>query len=108
MKKILALLLVICLLLGTLPALAVHDELLGQKMPDFTVTTIDGKKLTLSELLKDKELVVLNLFATWCGPCRHEFPAMDEVYRDLHDRMEIVALSAYDEDTMEKVRSYRA
>ncbi len=40
----------------------------GQAFPDFTVSLTDGTTATLSELLKEKDLVVLNVFASWCGP----------------------------------------
>ena len=80
----------------------------GQTMPDFTVPLTDGTTATLSELLKDKDLVVLNLFASWCGPCEREFPEMEEVYLANRDRMEIVSVSAYPDDTMEIISAYKA
>ncbi len=53
----------------------------GQAMPDFTVSLTDGTTAALSEILKEKELVVLNIFASWCGPCEKEFPEMEKVYQ---------------------------
>lgn len=80
----------------------------GQKIPDFTVTTTDGETVTLSELLKDKDLVILNIFASWCKPCEKEFPEMEKVYQANKDKMEIVSLSKEPDDTMEIIRDYKA
>ena len=52
----------------------------GQTMPDFTVPLTDNTNTSLSELLSENDLVVLNVFATWCGPCELEFPDMEKVY----------------------------
>lgn len=45
---------------------------IGDKAPDFTCTTIDGKTISISEL-KGK-VVLVNFFATWCNPCVREMP----------------------------------
>lgn len=80
----------------------------GQEMPDFTVNLTDGKTASLSEILKEKDLVVLNIFATWCAPCEMEFPDMEKVYEANSDRMVILSVSADPDDTMEMVADYKA
>lgn len=77
-------------------------------MPDFTVPLTDGTTVTLSELLKEKDLVVLNLFATWCGPCEDEFPILEKVYEAHSDRMVILSVSPDPGDTMEMLTEYKA
>lgn len=70
MKKMLALVLALAMCLGC-AALAEETALvyaLGAPMPDFTFTDINGVSHTLSETLKEKEMVLINLWATWCGP----------------------------------------
>ncbi|MDQ2719690.1 MAG: TlpA family protein disulfide reductase [Bacteroidota bacterium] len=47
------------------------------KAPDFTLKNIQGKNVSLSSL-KNK-VIVLDFWATWCGPCRASFPAMQEL-----------------------------
>ncbi len=79
---------------------------LGDAIEDFTVTAIDGRVITLSEVLKEKDMVLLNLWATWCGPCEMEFPAMQTAYEQHRDRIEIVALSIEPDDTDEVLASY--
>ena len=79
----------------------------GQVMPDFTVSLTDGTTATLSDLLKEKDLVVLNIFASWCGPCEREFPEMEAVYQANSDRMVILSVSGDSEDTMEIISAYK-
>lgn len=107
MKRWIALTLMLLCLLGAF-ARAEETSLVGQTMPDFTFTTTEGDSHSLSELLAEKDLVVLNIFTSWCPPCRMEFPEMEAVYGELGDRMEIVALSAEPEDTDAIIADYKA
>ncbi len=70
---------------------------LGDVMYDFTVTATDGKEIKLSELLRTKDLVVLNFWYTTCSWCLTEFPIMDEVYKEYGDRMEFIAVDPLDD-----------
>ncbi len=81
---------------------------LGQAMPDFTVSLTDGTSANLSETLKEKDLVVLNVFASWCGPCEREFPGMESVYQANKDRVEIISVSGDPSDTMEVISDYKS
>lgn len=110
MKRILIALVIAALALCP-PALAdaladapVHY--LGKPLQDFTVQTIDGGSFTLSEALKDHDMVLINLWATWCGPCGMEFPYMEEAYEQYSDRVAIIALSVEPGDTADVLRAY--
>ena len=46
---------------------------IGDIIPEFTLTGIDGKEVNVG---KDKKIAVLNFWATWCPPCRAEFPEL--------------------------------
>ncbi len=106
MKKLLSILLAAVLLTAALSVTACADTGMGiepgQTMPDFTVSLTDGTTVTLSKLLEEKDLVVLNLFINGCGPCEREFPVMNAVRLD-NPRMEIVAVSCEPADTMESI-----
>ncbi len=72
---------------------------LGDVMYDFTVTTYDDKEeMTLSEILKEKDMVLINYWYDGCGYCLQEFPEMDEVYKRYSDSVEVLALSPVDDD----------
>src|SRR5210317_2543458 len=52
--------------------------LAGQPAPDFALKSSTGANLRLSEYRGD--VVMINFWATWCGPCRQEMPLLDELY----------------------------
>lgn len=65
---------------------------IGKMAPDFTLNTHNGNTITLSELKGKK--VLLNFWASWCGPCEEEMPAMQKVYNELMGQdVEIVAVN---------------
>ena len=99
MKRILTLL-VLLLSLFCLSAAAETRE-----MEDFTVQTLDGS-FHLSEVLQEKKMVLINFFATWCGPCKMEFPYMEEAYKQYADSVAVLALSVEPNDTMDALRTY--
>ena len=105
MKKIIMFMLSLALLAGLVVNASALE--LGEPFPDFTVETIDGGTFTLSEALKDHEGVLLNLFATWCGPCQMEFPDLDEVAPLYADRVATIAVSVEPKDSADVLRSFR-
>lgn len=108
MKKILALVLALAMCLGCV-ALAEEDAAVyavGAPLPDFTFTDITGVSHTLSETLKEKEMVLINLWATGCGPCEMEFPYLEEAYEQYKDKVEVFALSVEENDDDATLTAY--
>ncbi|MEE8390436.1 MAG: redoxin domain-containing protein [Anaerolineae bacterium] len=60
----------------------------GFTAPDFTLETLDGQTITLSDL--QGQAVLINFWATWCLPCRKEMPAIQQVYEQYRDQGFIV------------------
>ncbi len=64
----------------------------GDEAPNFTLRDLTGKVRSLSQFRG--KVVLLNFWATWCGPCRIEMPAMEQLYQTFPRReFEILAVS---------------
>src|SRR5215475_6066599 len=71
--------------------------------PGFELKDLEGKPLSLAEA-KGK-VVLLDFWATWCGPCRAEIPDLVDLQKRYADKLEIIAL-ATDEDDPDQVRRF--
>ena len=95
------------LLFGGLAAFAIYQRARGLKPGELTpadsrpaysldAATIEGGRWKLSE--HAGLVVVLNYFATWCGPCREEFPDLEKIATDYTDRGLVVVGVGLDRD----------
>ena len=89
-------------------SLAGVDYNLGDIIRDFTVTTTDNKKFTLSEVMKEKKAVLINFWYTTCSWCIEEFPLMQSAYEKYKDDLAIIALDPYTDDTLLDIRSFKS
>jgi len=64
--------------------------------PEFKLTGLDGKSVTLAD--SHGKIILLNFWATWCGPCRAEIPDLVELQNKYKDRLQILGLVIDDDD----------
>jgi thiol-disulfide isomerase/thioredoxin len=67
--------------------------------PDFKLDDLDGKPLTLAA--SHGKVILLNFWATWCGPCRAEIPDLIELQKKYADKLQIIGLDVDDDDSTE-------
>ncbi len=78
---------------------------IGFSAPDFTLNALDGEKMTLSDLRG--KVVLVNLWASWCPPCRAEMPTLDAVYRKYRDTgFVVLAVNTTYQDTEADARAF--
>jgi len=74
--------------------------------PNFVLRDLSDKKIELKQLL-GKGPLVIDFWATWCKPCKEEFPQLQALYERYKDKgLEIVAISTDNPRTLSKVKAY--
>jgi outer membrane lipoprotein-sorting protein/peroxiredoxin len=80
-----------------------NADLTGKPAADFKLTSLAGKEFSLQDL-KGK-FVLLNFWATWCGPCRRDLPAVEKLHQEFH-RKGLVVLGVDGREDPETVRQF--
>jgi thiol-disulfide isomerase/thioredoxin len=73
--------------------------------PEFQLTSLDGKPVTLGG--SHGKVILLNFWATWCGPCRAEIPDLVALQNKYRDRLQILGL-VVDDDDQDAIKSFVA
>ena len=76
----------------------------GRIAPDFKLTGLDGKPGSLAELRG--KVVFLNLWATWCPPCREEMPSIQALRRQFQKAPDFVVLTVSEDSNPSQVAAY--
>ena len=70
------------------------DLVAGQKVPDFRLTDLNGEEVNLYDVLEDNEVVLVEFWASWCGPCIKAFPELKTIHNEYNTSgFEIVSVS---------------
>lgn len=83
----------------TVHARTLNDEALvpGQKVPAFTLASLDGDDVAIYDLMGKKDMVLIDFWASWCGPCIATFPELKKLHAAYTDEnFEIVGVSVDD------------
>ena len=91
--------LLLALVLVPLTCVPAASQLLRQSAPDFVLRSVAGENVRLSEHLG--EVIIINFWASWCGPCRQEMPLLDELY-GRYQRAGLTLLSVNLDDDKER------
>ena len=79
----------------------------GSSAPEFTATTLDVTPATKHLADYKGQVVLLNIWATWCGPCRVEMPSIEKLHTAMADKgLKIVAVSIDDPNTEKQIQSF--
>jgi len=72
-------------------------------LPDFTLNSVEGDTVHLSDYL-GKDVVVLSFWATWCEPCKTELPHLQEIYaRHKAQGLQVLAIAMDDPSTVSQI-----
>lgn len=84
------------------------DNIAIEQAPDFTVTDMDGNKVKLSDYFGKP--IVINFWATWCGPCKSELPAFNKLYGENKNDVVFLMVNLTDgyRDTVKSVNKFVA
>jgi len=98
--------LLLALTIATVPVMSQAANLaIGDDAPDFTVKTLDGKLVTLSDYVNNKP-VYLKFWATWCSYCKVEMPHLQEIYDANGELIEVLTINVGMNDSIANINQF--
>ena len=79
----------------------------AEKIPDFSLENAEGNEISLYGTLNDSTVVIVDFWATWCGPCNLELPHLDSLHTK-YANVEVLAITTDGRRTMQKAKDYIA
>lgn len=69
-----------------------NDTFADVQIPDFAVEAMDGKLVTRADCFEAYDLILVNIWGTFCGPCVEEMPELAKLYHHLPDRVNMITI----------------
>lgn len=90
---------------------ALSDELtivsIGSRAPEFSAVTVDSAAAPRTLESYRGDVVILNVWATWCTPCRVEMPSLEALHRDFREKgLRVVAVSVDEPGSADAIRAF--
>ena len=83
-----------------------NSNLTSGRAPDFALDDLDGNEYRLAEHTGEG-VILLNFWATWCGPCQEEMPHLDRIQQEYREQgLQILCISMDGPETVSRVRSH--
>ena len=83
-----------------------YIELEGSYAPDFTVIDADGNEVRFADM--DRKITVINIWASWCGPCQSEMYDFQSIYDKYGDKVNVMMVNLTDgtRETLDSAKTY--
>lgn len=69
----------------------------GQKYTDFTIKGEDGTEVKMSDYMKEGKYLLVDFWASWCGPCRREIPNLQDIAKKYGKKLNVIGVAVWDE-----------
>ena len=97
--------LICCCLLGLFFPLSAYSEIVGQQLPAFTGSDMNGNPVDLGKIIGTRPIMLV-FWASWCADCRKKVQAVNELYKKYNKDMEFIGINIGWKDTEEKAREF--
>ncbi len=105
MKKYLSIIITLGIIIVVFPSPPSLASTIDQPAPDFTLKSLQGKNLKLSELAGN--VILVNFWASWCGPCRKEMPLLNDLHNK-YKNLGFIVLGVNVEEEVDNAKSFIA